>query len=174
MEAIVSQSYEEIVERYPVDIAKARRQNSGDKGHEPPAIGEQVHGEDAVTAKEDRMEAAITAIAESSALVAHAVALQSSKNGKPSIVTYVTGGVACIALLFSASNVRFQPTGEGEMRQQIELAKQTITSLNIQLAEARDDIKSLRAYNDNTRVQFAVHGWSIDPETGRLSKNKNK
>jgi hypothetical protein len=67
------------------------------------------------------------------------------------------------AAVLLVGGVRWSTATESELRT-------TVSSLEKRLLAAEDRIEQQRNYNDNTRMQFASRGWSINPETGEITK----
>jgi hypothetical protein len=116
---------------------------------------------------EDRLERAMAALAESvSALVlvqAHPPAAPPAPVQSPTqkVTPWVPTMLTAAVLL--VGGVRWSTATESELRT-------TVSSLEKRLLAAEDRIEQQRNYNDNTRMQFASRGWSINPETGEITK----
>ena len=126
-------------------------------------IGEQAHGENDLTAKEDRMEAAITALAQAVTVSVQSQSQSPPKNGK-SWPTYFASGAAVLAVLMSMSGVSFVPRAESDLGNKLNSEHKNVEIMQKQVDVLSGDLAMLRTWNEKLRNNMAAYGWLIDVE----------
>ena len=140
---VLTGRYEETRPKHPVNIPTPLDQyNEG-------------YSEDDVTAKEDRMEAAITAMAQAIALQAQTATPKNGKNWPVVLAAVATVGM----FLVTVSGVRWMPQGEANLmlnQQHLERLQKDNDKLELRLRE-------YEVWLQTTRERLSDGGWKLPP-----------
>lgn len=79
-----------------------------------------------------------------------------------------------MAGMLVVGGVRMFSSTESTLRQEVIQAQSEAKSARAEAEKAHALIDKLETYNQNTREQFAAHGWLIDPVAGKITKARGR